>query len=154
MTSTVTGERSIELWLDSLPLEVHNALEVRLGELGENLRARVEAAAPRKTGRLKTEFTMRLYSEERRIAAYVSVYAPGLDAEYPKAATLEYGTDRPRHAVERIVDSMGKSHRRILDRISKPVHIEARRYLRGPFAEMLPDVQADLAAVVSEVAAE
>jgi hypothetical protein len=154
MAVIITGERELELKFDNFPREVHSALEERITAITENLRARVEAAAPRKTGLLRSEIKSRVYSSKNRIAGYVSVYAPGREGEYAKAATLEYGTDKPRHAVSRIMDRMGKSHRRIMDRISKPVHIEAYRYLRGPFADLMPEIQSDLESVVSQVTSE
>jgi hypothetical protein len=151
---TSVGAREVELKFDTFPREIHGVLEERISAITETLRARAEAAAPRKTGRLRSEITARVFSSATRIAGYVSIYAPGIEGEYAKAATLEYGTDKPRHAVDRIQTRFGKTRRRILQRISKPVHIEAFRYLRGPFDELAPSIQADLQAAVDEVAEE
>jgi hypothetical protein len=159
--TTIAGQREVELKFDTFPQVIHSRLQQRITEITESLRARAEAAAPRGAGpvhkghgRLHTEISARIYNSENRIAGYVSVYAPGLADEYAKAATLEYGSNKPRHAVERVVGRMGRTRRRILDRISRPVHIEAFRYLRGPFDEMAPGIQADLESVVAEAASE
>jgi hypothetical protein len=154
MTAIITGDRELEVKFDQFPQQIHGALLARITQVTETLQARVESAAPRKTGRLKSEVRARVYSSQNRIAGYVSIYAPGVAEEYAKAATLEYGTNKPRHAVERVKTLLGKSRRRILNRISKPVHISAMRYLRGPFDEVAPDIQADLQSVVNEVASE
>lgn len=155
--TTITGEREVELKFDTFPQVIHSRLQQRITEIIETLQSNVEAArpvTPGKSGKLRSEVKARIYNSQNRIAGYVSIYAPGSDGEYAKAATLEYGSNKPRHAVERIVGRMGRTRRRILDRISKPVHIEAFRYLRGPFDAMAPGIQADLESVVSEAASE
>jgi hypothetical protein len=155
MAVTIVGAREVELKFDKFPQEVHDALLERITSITESLRARAEAAAPRKTGRLRSEIKARVFSSANRIAGYVSIYAPGIEGEYAKAATLEYGTDKPRHAIERIAGRLGKVRRRILARlISKPVHIEAFRYLRGPFEDLAPSIQSDLQAAIAEVTEE
>lgn len=154
MAVTITGAREVELKFDEFPREMHGKLLERITAVTENLRARIEAAAPNKTGRLKSEIKARIFSSQNRIAGYVSVYAPGIEGEYAKAATLEYGTDKPRRAFERIAGRFGKTRRRILDRISKPVHIEALRYIRGPFDEFTPEIQAELQSAVDEAVKE
>ena len=155
MAVTITGERELALKFDRFPAEAHDALEQRITSIIESLQARIEGVTPHKTGKLRSEIRSRIYSSPKRIAGYVSVYAPGDANEYPKAATLEYGSDKPRRAFEKRAElALGRSKRRIVSRMSKPVHIVARRYLRGPLADMASEIQAQLEAALAEAAAE
>lgn len=160
MATTVStrGERELALRFDTLPARVHKKLEQRITALTDALQARIEAAAPYKTGKLRSEVTGRVYAgQSDRVAGYVSIYSPGDSKEYPKAATLEYGTDKPRRSFERAtkIDALfGRSRRRILSKVSRPVHIAAFAYLRGPFDSMRPEIQAALEEAIAEAAAE
>lgn len=155
MAVTITGDRELALRFDKFPQEARGRIEERITSLIGRLQDRVEAAAPRKTGKLRSEIKARVYTSTNRVAGYVSVYAPGAPGEYAKAATLEYGSDKPRRAfASRAASRLASGRRRIVSRLSKPVHIEAFRYLRGPFEELTPEFQAELEAAISEVVAE
>ena len=160
MVATVVtrGDREISARFDVFPARVHKKLEERIGALTEALRARIEAVTPVKTGKLRSEITARVYAGEAdRVAGYVSVFAPGDPGEYPKAATLEYGTNKPRRAFDRaskIAALLGAPRRRIVGKLSKPVRIDAFAYLRGPLDQMRPEIEAALSEAVAEAAAE
>ncbi len=158
-TVVIKGARAIELRFGEFPAKAHQMIEQRITALTDVLQARIEAAAPVKTGRLRSEIKGRIYADQaNRVAGYVSVYSPeGGSNEYAKAATLEYGTNKPRRAFSRlnkIEALLGQSKRRIIGKMSKPVHIQAFAYLRGPLEQMRPEIEAALndaiAATVTE----
>jgi hypothetical protein len=152
MTVVSRGERELELRLDSFPSRLQVKLEQRIRGLTEELQARIEAAAPVKTGLLRSEIKPSIYTGEgnNRVAGYVSVFAGDRKGEYAKAATLEYGSTKARKISARL-----SSSRRAIERhISRAPHIQAFRYLRGPFEQMRSEIEAALEETVAEVAAE
>lgn len=146
------GEREISLRFDNFPSKLTAKLEQRIRGLTELLEERIEAATPKKTGLLRSEITPKVYLGDTgdRVAGYVSVFAGNLTQEYAKAATLEYGSNKARKLSDRL---MGP-RKRLERRLSKPAHFEAFRYLRGPFEEMRPEIEAALDETVAEAAAE
>lgn len=158
MAVVTRGEREISARFDTFPSRARQKLEERITALTEQLEARVEAAAPHRTGALRSEITSRVFANQsNRVAGYVSVYAPDRPGEYPKAATLEYGSNKPRRMFERgggIAARLGLRQRRIANRVSKPARIEAFAYLRGPLDQMRPEIEAGLNEAVAEAAAE
>lgn len=158
MAVVTRGEREISLRFETFPTRARQKIEERIVTLIEQLDARVQAAAPYRTGALRSEITERIYDNKPdRVAGYVSVFAPNRPSEYPKAATLEYGTNKPRRMFERgggIAARLGQRQRRIVNRVSKPARIEAFAYLRGPLEEMKPEIEAALNEAVAEAAAD
>lgn len=158
MSVITRGDREVSLRFDTFPVRAHKKIVKRVDALTEQLRVRVEAAAPYRTGDLRSEITARVYTNKPdRVAGYVSVFAPGKPSEYPKAATLEYGSNKPRRIFERtsgIAARLGLQKRRIVGRLSKPVRLEAFAYLRGPLAQMKPEVELSLNEAIAETAAE
>lgn len=159
MTVITRGDKELSLRFETFPAKVREKLKGRIRDVTERLAARIRAATPVKTGKLRSEETVEIYSDSPdRIAGYVSVFAPsGSSNEYAKAATLEYGTDKPRRHKDRssIMSRLaGRPRRRILVAVSKPVHIEAFMYLRGPLAEMSPEIRAELDEAIEEAVVE
>ncbi len=152
------GPREITLRFTEFPVQLHQKLRERISALTGTLMAWVQAATPVRTGRLRGEEAERVYSNNaNRVAGYVSVYAPdGGSNEYAKAATLEYGTNKPRRAFERtnlISALLSKRRRAIAGKLSKPVHIAAFRYLRAPLDEMRPEIEGAFNEAIAEAAA-
>src|SRR5258708_1301555 len=162
MALITRGDHELALRFERFPTAAHAKLEGRMNKLVDRLQARAEAVAPQgKTGRLKSEIKGRGFADSpTRIAGYVEVYAPGdPKKEYPKAATLEYGTDKPREIAERaahggLLARLRRSQQRLASRVSKPVHIRAFRYLRGSIEDLRPEAEAELAAGLAEAAQE
>lgn len=152
VTVVTRGDRETSLRFEKFPSKLTARLEQKIRELTELLDARVEAATPKKTGLLRTEITPKVYTGDSgdRVAGYVSVFAGGLAKEYPKAATLEYGSNKTRKLAARLAAPT----KRLEQRLSKRVHFEAFRYLRGPFEEMQPEIEAGLEETVAETVAE
>lgn len=157
MSVVTRGEREISQRFDTFPSRVRRKLEERITALITELNARVRAAAPFRTGDLRSEITPQVYDDApNRVAGYVSVYAPSKPSEYAKAATLEYGSNKPRRIFERggISARLGLRQKRIVARVSKPARIEAFKYLRDPLKDMQPEIVAGLEEAVAETAAE
>ena len=160
VTMTTRGERELALRFESFPVQLHDKLLARITGLTAELESRIEAATPvGKTGKLRSEETQRIFGDvATRVAGYVGIYAPGGGSgAYAKAATIEYGTNKPRRAFEKrgsMVDGLYSPRRRIINKLSKPVHIEAFRYLRGPLEAMRSEIEAALAEVVSSTVDE
>lgn len=156
-TVTTRGGRELALRFDAFPTRAHQKIEERIRSLVDTLEQRIEAAAPYKTGKLRSEITPKTYGEQPdRVAGYVSVFAPGAPGEYPKAATLEYGSNKVRRVFQRanILQRLGGSQRRIVARVTKPARIQAFAYLRNPFEAMRPEIVTSLNEAIAEVVAE
>jgi hypothetical protein len=151
------GGQELVLQFQDFPEKARARLESRIHGLIDQLEGAVREAAPVRTGKLRSEITERIYSDQpSRIAGYVQVYAPGVAEAYPKAATLEYGTDKPRRIPDHggIFRRLGEGQKRIESRLTAAAHIEAFRYLRGPFEEMEGDFQTELQQALDELVAE
>ncbi len=149
------GAREITLRFDAFPAQIHAKLEERIGALTSALLERVQAATPVRTGRLRSEITSREFGDsENRVAGYVSVFAPGIKGEYAKAATLEYGTDKPRRIPDHggIFRRLGRGQKSVESHLTRAVHIDAFRYLRGPLDAMRAEITASLEAAIAEAA--
>ncbi len=160
MSVITRGDKELTLRFDQFPAHAHAKLEARMHKIVDELTARAQAAAPKRTGRLKTEIKGRVFADSpTRIAGYVEVYAPGVPGnEYAKAATLEYGSDKPRKIAERasggVLARFHRNHERIAAKASRPVHIREYRYQRGSIEELRPEVEAELAAGLAEATQE
>lgn len=161
LTITESGAREISKRLEEFPDELHQKLVVRIRGVVEQLYARVLQVVPHRTGRLSGEIVERMFTDAKyRVAGYVSVYTddpgPSPHNEFAKAATLEYGTDRPRaiKSEHGVMTRLRGSSRRMKARMSKPAEIEARRYLRGPLDQMRPEIMALIEQAIAEAVAE
>jgi hypothetical protein len=148
MTVVTRGDRELSLRFDRFPTVAHEKLRERITSLVDKLQARAETAAPFKSGELRSEISGRVFSDNpQRIAGYVGIQGqqPG---DYAKAAALEYGVNKARTIVERL------GSRRIVERLSREVHMRAFRYLRGSIEGMRGEVDAELSAALTEAAEE
>jgi hypothetical protein len=148
MTVVTRGDRELSLRFEQFPAAAHEKLKERITGLVDDLRARAEAAAPVKSGALRSEITGRVFADNpQRIAGYVGIQGsqPG---DYAKAAALEYGVNKPRKIIERL------GSRRIVERLSRDVHMRAFRYLRGSIEGMRGEVEAELSAALTEAVEE
>lgn len=151
MPTTTRGEREVALRFDTFPMRARKALEARIERIIDTLESRSQSAAPYRRGELRSEIHGRVFADQpTRIAGYVSVFARDTDG-YAKAATLEYGSDKPRHHIQRL---LGGRRRRSLEAFTRPVHIKAYAYLRGPFAAMRGEIDQQLAEAMTQVEAE
>ena len=153
MTVITRGARELSLRIESFPDLVKKKLVERINALTEELQERVIAAAPYKTGKLKSEIIKRTFGDrDSRVAGYVSVYAQDDNKEYAKAATLEYGTRHPRRMSGKngIALRFGKGQKTVIGRAIKTVGIRPFEYLRGPIDAMRGEIVAQLESAVEE----
>lgn len=147
MTLITRGDRELAQRFDEFPSLARAKLTAKITSLIQILQSRIQAATPYKSGRLRSEIAGRVYADQpTRIAGYVGVRAQ-IATEYAKAATLEYGSDAVRKRVS-------EARNRLIERVSKPVHIKEYAYLRGPFAAMRDEIEADVAEALKEAAQE
>lgn len=150
MAVVTRGDKEISLRFDQFPQQFKEAIKSEIDALVAEALQRSQKAAPKKTGKLRGELKGRTFVGETRVAGYVSVYAGGDSNEYVKAATLEYGSKKPRRIFKQdayTVTKRGKK-RRVVDRFTRPAIIREFRYLRGSLDEMQPEIKRRLQAVI------
>jgi hypothetical protein len=159
--SVVTrGDRELALRFDKFPTVAHQKLEERMGKIVAAMKAQVQAAAPHKTGKLRSEITGRVFADQPdRVAGYVEVYAPDSSPahnEYAKAATLEYGTDLARRIKDHggIFRKLNRGQKRIESHLTKAVHIRGFSYLRGSVVGLRGYVETELSEALAEATQE
>jgi hypothetical protein len=155
----VTGDRRIaEKFENSGYLrEFHDRLMQSIATLTDELYGRIEAAVPKRTGKLASEIVRKVTDSENRIVGKVSV-----SAEFAKAGALEYGgTGKPfrvRGHSMRLDHAWGRS-------LATPVIVDvpdhsrtfdtpARRFMRGPLDAMQSEIVDQLRSAVNEVSAD
>lgn len=135
----IEGDRQVALKFEQFPAQCHDALLSRITSLTEILEARVAAAVPVKTGKLRSEVTSQVYDDQTSISGRVTIDGDSAN-EYAKAGALEWGAHnstkvaahnaRLDHIFSRRlsapIDVMVEAHSRQLD-------IVAVKFLRGPF---------------------
>lgn len=158
----VTGDRQTGIRFDAFPNDLYDDLKKEVGALSEELFGRVEADTPFDTGLLLGAERLRLFTDPTRITGYVDIYAGKVaGGEYAKAGALEYGAHR---------SAVVKTHKMRLDhnwseKLARPemvmveaftrkANIQEVAFLRGPLAQMQPEVIARLNAVVEQRVAE
>jgi hypothetical protein len=156
MSVITRGDREISARFEAFPQRAKAKLQERIGALTAQLEERVREAAPHKSGQLRSEVKLSMYSGQNRVAGYVSIYAGDNSKEYAKAATLEYGTDKPRRIPDHggIFRRLGAGQKRIESRLTNPARIQAFRYLRGPLDQMKSEIEASLDEGIAEAIAE
>lgn len=157
----ITGAQRVGIRFDEFPDELYAALKAEIGALTEELFARVEAATPSRTGRLRSEERMRLFADPDRISGYVDIAGDKGSQDFAKAGALEYGAHRSTNV---------SSHSMKLDHywshmLSAPESVLVAAYTRtpdiqeygferGPLAEMAPEILERLNAVVAKAVVE
>jgi hypothetical protein len=154
----VKNARQVGLRFEQFPDQLHDALRAEIQALSQELFARIQAATPDKTGRLRSQERVRLFDDGTRITGYVDIAGEGSGkaSDFAKAAALEYGARR---------SAKVSAHRMKLDHVwarklaapemvmvktyNRPTNIIERAFERGPLAQMQPEVAARLNAVVA-----
>lgn len=162
----VVGERVLLAKYSEIPARTRRILRRRIRTLAVTLQEAVRGAIPiRQSPRwpsslpaLAQFIASKVYADNpNRVAGYVSVYAPSTPAEYAKAATLEYGSNRSR-AVQDLKHGVWRrlrgSRRRLKSRLGKPAHIRAYRYLRGPLGNIRAEAISALEEGIAEMIAQ
>lgn len=152
----ITGDRELALRFERFPAALHAKLLQRISGLTSDLEALVESQVPRRTGKLAGEITARIRDSDASISGIVT-----LTGDYAKAAALEYGAhgiaNVSAHAA-RLTHLWGRATGAPLT-VEVPTHtrhvnISAHRFLRGPEAQMIEQVRAELQSAVDETLSE
>ena len=157
----VTGDRQVGLRFEHFPDALYDELKAMIEELTAELFARVEAATPTATGRLRNQERVRIFTDPNHIKGYVDIAGQGGSQDFAKAGALEYGATRSTKVV---------AHKMKLDhlwanRLNAPIivlveahsrrpNIAEHAFERGPLETMQPEIIARLNAVVEAAAAE
>lgn len=155
----VTGDRKLGLRFEKFPEVAREALTRRITALTAELLDRVRAAEPEKTGKLRSETSSIVLSNERKIAGIVRIRTD-IKGEYAKAAALEYGARKSTRVKEH---AMGLSHfwakavepRQVMvAAYNRKPDIAQHFFLRGPLEAMKGEIFAELEAAMIEAEGE
>ena len=158
--AVITGDRRVVARFKQWPAELHDSLYAKISALTDTLRARVEALAPSRTDKLKSEITSTIYDDPKSIKGLVTLAGGLTRSEYIKAAALEYGAHggvKVRKHSRTITEAFGRdiSPTRIDVRAyNRIANVEARVYLRGGLADVEADATAELQQAVDQAAKE
>lgn len=148
---TISGDREVALKFEQFPQRAHASLLSRITNLTTQLEARVRAAEPSLTGKLRGETVSHVYDDPERIRGVVTV-----SADFAKAGALEYGAHRATRVKEHY-ERLGHVFARLISPLAVVVsehtripNIQEHAFLRGPLAEMEPEVVEQLKAALVE----
>jgi hypothetical protein len=155
----ISGDRKVELLFEEFPDGLYADLKAEINALSMELFARVEAATPQLTGKLRSEERVRLFADPNRITGYVDIAGTGQD--FAKAGALEYGAHRATQVsahsmrLDHVFGEMLASPMTVMvDAYSRTPDIQAFAFERGPLDAMAPEIVERLNAVVDRVTAE
>ena len=158
----ILNDRKIGLRFEQFPEIAHAKLLERIAALTAQLEARVKAAEPVRTGRLRAQTASFVVDRPNRIAGVVKINAgsgAAAKAAYGKAAALEYGasgTTRVAAHMMRLDHFWSKlvSPREVMVAMhSRRLDIPEHGFLRGSLASMQPEVQPALRQALQEAEA-
>jgi len=154
MTAAITVDSNVNrliLHFDQLPAALQRKLKIAIGRSTHALLARVKAAEPVQTGRLRA--ATHAFVDERAdfVRGRVKILATG--KANPLAArfgALEYGAPGKRRRGPVRVRAYSRGGRPVGSYERRRPRIQARRFLRGPFAAMRPAIKAELEAAIGQ----
>lgn len=143
------------LHFDQMPAALQRKLKIVITQLTRELLARVKAAEPVRTGRLRS--ATHSYVDERKnfVRGRVRIRPTG-KAQAVAAAfgALEYGAPGKRRHGKVPVRAYSRSGVAIRSHERRRPRIAARRFLRGPATAMRTRVKAELAAAIGQAVKE
>jgi hypothetical protein len=159
---TISGELRVARRFEEFPKALHDGYVATIGALTARLKGAILAAVPRRTGKLAGEIESTLYDNgDKGVRGRVAV-----TGDFAKAATLEYGSHktvmvnlgsagaRGRQGHIKITAALMRQSDKIGAAFERHMNIDARRFLRGPRAELEAEIEASLAAVVTRAIAD
>jgi hypothetical protein len=156
----IAGARQVGLRFETFPDALYEDLRKEVDALSVELLARIEAATPSRSGALRSQERLRLFTDKTRITGYVDIAAGSDSYAYAKAGTLEYGAGPGgrRNPAKVASHEMRLDHHWsakldapetvIVKAHSRPVNIAEVAFERGPLAAMQPEITSRLNAVV------
>ena len=157
----VAGDRQVGLRFDTFPDALYEDLKTEVNALSLELFARVEAATPSRTGRLRSQERVRLFSDPNRITGYVDIAGEKGSQDFAKAGALEYGAHGQAKVSAHSMSldhhwsrKLGEPETVMVDAYTRSADIAELAFERGPLAAMQPEVASRLNAVVVRATAE
>lgn len=157
----ITGERRVGLLFETFPDALYEDLRREINGITIELLARVEAATPDRTGKLRSQERMRLFADANRITGYVDVDAPKGSGAFAKAGALEYGAHRATKVRSHTMKldhhwdlALASPETVMVDAYTRTPNIQEYAFERGSLAAMQPEIAARLNAVVEKATAE
>jgi len=141
----------LSLHFDRMPAQLQRKLKVAIGRATHELLARVKAAEPVRTGRLRAATHAFVDEREDFVRGRVRVLATG--RANPLAArfgALEYGAPGKRRSGPVTVRAYSRGGQPVGSYERRRPRIRARRFLRGPMAAMRPAIKAELEAAIGQ----
>jgi len=155
MTAAITIDSNLNrlvLHFDELPAALQRKLKIAIGRSTHALLARVKAAEPVQTGRMRAATHAFVDEREDFVRGRVRILATG--KANPLAArfgALEYGGPGKRRAGKRVtVRAYSRGGQPVGSYERRQPRIRARRFLRGPFAAMRLAIKAELEAAIGQ----
>jgi hypothetical protein len=148
-------DRQVAAHLDRIPGKLRTGLKESITRLTDQLLARVKAAEPYRTGKLRQETQAFVDEHEDKITGKVRILGAGREHNVA-AAALEYGAHRivnvraHREHLSHVFDRATDSKFVAVKAYSRRANIQAKRFLRDPAQAMRPQIQAELQRVISE----
>lgn len=157
----VTGDRQVGLRFEEFPDELYQQLKAEIEALATELYARVEAATPSRTGRLRSQERLRIFADPNRITGYVDIAGDKGSQDFAKAAALEYGAHGPAKVSAHSMrldhywsTQLTQPESVMVEAYTRTTNIMERAFERGPLGGMEAEVVSRLNAVVEAAAAE
>jgi hypothetical protein len=157
----VTKDREVGLRFDAFPDNIYEALSIEVNALATELLARVQAATPSLTGKLRSQERLRLFKDKNRISGYVDIAGTAGSQDFAKAAAIEYGAHKRTtvsahsmkldHAWDKMLSAPMDV---IVGAYDRTPNIAESAYERGPLDEMGPEIIDRLNAVVEQAVAK
>ena len=155
----ITGDSQVGVRFEEFPDVLYDELRVEIDALSSELFARIEAATPSKTGELRRNERLRLFTDANRITGYVDIAGKG-SQDFAKAGALEYGAHRKTNVSSHSMkldhawsNKLSEPMDVIVDAYDRTPNIAEHAYERGPLAAMRPEIISRINAVVDKAVA-
>ena len=155
----ITGDRQVGVRFEGFPDNLYADLRNEIEGLTSQLLGLVVAATPSRTGRLRSQEVMRVYTDPTHIKGVVTVAGEAKDLA--KAGALEYGAHRPTevsaHAM-RLDHAWGQMFSEpetvLVGAFTRTPDIETYAYESGPLGAMQPEIITGLNAAIERSVAK
>lgn len=157
----ISGDRQVGVRFDEFPDTLYEDLRAEIEELSTELFARVEAATPSRTGRLRSQERLRIFTDKTRITGYVDIAGEKGSQDFAKASALEYGAHRVTKVSEHAMQldhywshKLSEPESVIVAAYTRTPNIAEHAFERVPLASMQPEILQRLNNVVEKAVAE
>jgi hypothetical protein len=154
VTFSVT-DHGVAAHLDQISGRLKSGLRTAITQLTDQLLARVRAAEPYRTGRLRQETQAFVDERPDGIRGRVRILGAGREHNVA-AAALEYGAHRivsvraHQEHLTHVFDRASDSQFVAVKAYERRANIQAKRFLRDPAAAMRPRIETELERVINE----